>query len=113
MRAGGFTIAPASGHPQFAMHALLGRFGISRGAVTALAPDLPRDREVLTSEAMRPSDSTALWRERLNAAGVSKRITRGMQGLAVIEAAERGNGSAGDCGCDARGPAQRTSRPRW
>ncbi len=83
----GFTISPASGHPQFAMHALLGRFGISRRAVTSLAPDLPRDREMLTSETMRPSDSTALWRERLNAAGVSKRITRGMQGITVIEAA--------------------------
>jgi ATP-dependent helicase/nuclease subunit B len=85
--AGVFTTAPASSHPQFAMQALLGRLGISRRAVKGLPPNVPGDREVLTSEAMRPSDSTALWRDRLKSAGVAKRITQGMQRIAVIEAA--------------------------
>jgi ATP-dependent helicase/nuclease subunit B len=85
--AGVLTSSPASSHPQFAMHALLGRFGISRKAVKGLPPNVPLDRAVLTSEAMRPSDTTALWRDRLKNASVAKRITQGMQGIAVIEAA--------------------------
>jgi ATP-dependent helicase/nuclease subunit B len=84
--AGVFTTSPASGHPQFAMQALLRRFGIRREAVRNLSTDTPRFRELLTSEAMRPSESTARWRERLNDADVSKRIARGMHGIAVIEA---------------------------
>jgi ATP-dependent helicase/nuclease subunit B len=35
---------------------------------------------------MRPSDSTALWRDRLNTTDVARKITRGMQDLVVIEA---------------------------
>ena len=66
---GGVTVPPSQNHPQFAMHALLGRFGISRRDVTNLAPQAPLGREVLMSEAMRPSDSTALWRDRLNTPG--------------------------------------------
>lgn len=85
--AGVFTVSPASGHPQFAMHALLGRFAIRREAVTNLAPEVSRDRDLLTSEAMRPSESTALWRDRLKAPGVSRRISRGFQNITLIEAA--------------------------
>jgi ATP-dependent helicase/nuclease subunit B len=84
--AGMLTASPASSHPQFAMHGLLDRFGISRKAVQSLPSTAPHDRAVLTSEAMRPSDSTALWRDRLKSAGVAKRIAQGMQDVAVIEA---------------------------
>jgi ATP-dependent helicase/nuclease subunit B len=80
------TGAPSQNHPQFAMHALLGRLGISRREVTNLAPQAPVGRDVLMSEAMRPSDSTALWRDRLNTTAVTRKITHGMQNLAVIEA---------------------------
>ena len=53
---GEFTSAPVSNHPQFAMHALLRRFGIKRDDVETLAPPAPRGRDVLVSETMRPSD---------------------------------------------------------
>jgi ATP-dependent helicase/nuclease subunit B len=84
--AGTFTTSPAPGHPQSAMHALLGRFGITRQAVTNLAPDAQGDRELLTSEALRPSSSTALWRDRLKSPAVARRIKQAMQNIAVIEA---------------------------
>ncbi len=53
-------IAPAPGHPQFAMQALLSRIGIGRDAVVPLAT--PRGRERLVSEALRPAAATELWR---------------------------------------------------
>ena len=56
--------APASGHPQLAMHALLRRIGIARDEVTALAPSGAREK--LTSEAMRPSGATEHWAERID-----------------------------------------------
>ncbi len=54
------AIAPAPGHPQFAMQALLTRIGIDRNAVESLAE--PRGRERFMSEAMRPAAATDLWR---------------------------------------------------
>ena len=84
--AGSFLTPPAAGHPQFAMYALLARFGIARDTVTDLAPGTPRDREAMTSEVMRPSDSTALWRQRLTTPEISRSIDNGMHGIAVIEA---------------------------
>ena len=53
-------IAPAPGHPQFAMQALLSRIGIGRDAVVSL--EQPRGRERLVSEALRPAATTELWR---------------------------------------------------
>ena len=44
---GKFTTPPASNHPQFAMHALLRRFGIKRGDVEILGAPAPHGREVL------------------------------------------------------------------
>ena len=85
--AGTFEIHPASNHPQFAMQALLRRFGLTRRDVEVLAPSAPDGREVLLSEAMRPSHATDHWHERLQRADVAARITAGMQNLAVIEAA--------------------------
>jgi ATP-dependent helicase/nuclease subunit B len=82
----GLPVQPSQNHPQFAMQGLLERLGISRGDVTNLAPQAPLGRDLLMSETMRPSDSTALWRDRLNTPDVSRKITGGMQKLAVIEA---------------------------
>ncbi len=81
VEAGGTRQAAAPGHPQFAMHALLRRFGIERGDVTRLAPSGAREK--LASEAMRPSDATEHWAEHLDAA------TRdaALHAVAVIEAA--------------------------
>src|SRR5260370_19896539 len=52
------TPPPAPNHPQFAMHALLDRFGIKRSDVQILGEAAPLGRDVVGSEAMRPSDST-------------------------------------------------------
>ena len=84
---GQFTTAPASNHPQFAMHALLQRFGIQRGDVEILGQPARDGRDVLTSEAMRPANATAHWHARLAQPDIVGKIARGMKGLAVIEAA--------------------------
>ena len=83
---GKFTEHPASNHPQFAMHALLERLGIHRGDVQILGTPAANGRDVLLSEAMRPSNATAQWHDRLARPEISAQITRGMESLAVIEA---------------------------
>ena len=72
---------PAFGHPQLAMQALLGRIGIERRDVHSLAASSARER--LTSEAMRPSDATERWAQRLD------EPTRdgALKSVAMIEAA--------------------------
>jgi ATP-dependent helicase/nuclease subunit B len=84
---GKFTAPPASNHPQFAMHALLDRFGIRRGDVETLGEPAPQGRDVLVSEAMRPSNATAQWHRRLTQPDIAAKISDGMTNLAVIEAA--------------------------
>ena len=83
---GRFIEHPASSHPQFAMHALLERFGIGRRDVEILGPPAPFGREVLLSEAMRPSNATAQWHDRLTRPEIAGHIASGMTNLAVIEA---------------------------
>jgi ATP-dependent helicase/nuclease subunit B len=84
---GKFTTPPASNHPQFAMHALLQRFGIRRRGVEILGAPAARGRDVLASEAMRPSNATAQWHQRLAHADIAEKISAGMTNLAVIESA--------------------------
>src|SRR6202140_4416263 len=62
---GAFTTPPASNHPQYAMHALLSRFGIKRSDVGILGKPAQGGREVLASEAIRPSNATSAWYGRL------------------------------------------------
>jgi ATP-dependent helicase/nuclease subunit B len=83
---GSFTATPASNHPQFAMHALLQRFGIKRGDVEILGEPAPHGRDVLASEAMRPSNASAHWHARLAEPDIDQKIAGGMKDLAVIEA---------------------------
>ena len=83
---GKFTAPPSSNHPQFAMHALLTRFGIKRGDVEILATLAPHGREVLASEAMRPSNATAQWHRRLAEPDIVEKISGAMENLAVIAA---------------------------
>ncbi|MEA2830170.1 MAG: ATP-dependent helicase/nuclease subunit [Bradyrhizobium sp.] len=83
---GKFTTPPASNHPQSAMHGLLHRFGIKRGDVEILGTPAPHGRDVLASEAMRPSNATAQWHRRLAQPEVDAQISAGMTDLAVIEA---------------------------
>jgi len=77
---------PAPGHPQFALHGLLERFGIDRDDVMELAPHAPHGREMLTAEALRPSNATAQWHQRLSRPEIAQRIADGMADLAVVEA---------------------------
>ncbi|MFL6818141.1 MAG: double-strand break repair protein AddB [Bradyrhizobium sp.] len=77
---------PASNHPQFAMHALLHRFGVRRSDVEILGEPAPHGRDVLASEIMRPSNATAMWHKRLAEPTIAARISLGMAKLAVIEA---------------------------
>jgi len=83
---GGFSTPPASNHPQYAMHALLDRFGIKRRDVEILGTPAEGGREILMSEAMRPSNATAQWHDRLQEPDVAAHIDAGMRELAVIEA---------------------------
>ncbi|WP_027580980.1 double-strand break repair protein AddB [Bradyrhizobium sp. Ai1a-2] len=83
---GKFTTPPASNHPQFAMNALLDRFGIKRDEVEILGEPAPCGREMLLSETMRPSTATAQWHDRLEQPDVAKKISAGMNGIAVMEA---------------------------
>src|SRR5271168_4334019 len=75
---GKFTTEPSSNHPQFAMHALLQRFGIKRSDVEILMPPAPHGRDVLVSEAMRPSGATAQWHDRLKQPAVAEKTSHGM-----------------------------------
>jgi ATP-dependent helicase/nuclease subunit B len=84
---GKFTAPPASNHPQFAMHALLHRFAITRGDVKSLGEPALHGRDVLVSEAMRPSNATAHWHQRLAEPDIVEKISGGMANLAVVEAA--------------------------
>src|SRR5882724_11679696 len=84
---GKFTQPPAPNHPQFAMHALLHRQGIRRGDVEILSAPAAHGRDVLVSEAMRPSNATAQWHRRLAQPDIADKISLGMKNLSVIEAA--------------------------
>jgi len=81
-----FAAPATSNHPQFAMHALLERFGIARADVEILRPPALLGRDVLLSEAMRPSNATAEWHDRLARPEIAGKIAGGMTNLAVIEA---------------------------
>ena len=61
---GRMIVAPAIGHPQFAMQALLRRIGITRAEVRRCsATPAAHGREAVVSEVMRPADTTDQWRE--------------------------------------------------
>src|ERR1700722_10101699 len=78
-------IAPASGHPQFAMQALLTRIGITRDAVASLAG--PHGRERLLSEALRPPAMTDMWRQKAAEPAFEAHVETALETLTVIEAA--------------------------
>jgi ATP-dependent helicase/nuclease subunit B len=78
------TLAPAIGHPQFAMQALLRRIGITRAEVARLGEPAAHGREAVISEVMRPADKTDQWRDLANGA---LRLDDALQDLAMIAAA--------------------------
>jgi len=77
--------APAPGHPQFAMQALLTRIGIKRDAVGTLAE--PCGRERLLSEALRPAATTEMWRQKAADPAFAAHVERALSTVTVIEAA--------------------------
>ena len=79
--------APAAGHAQFAMHALLDRIGIARADVVELAPPAPHGREHLVSEALRPAATSDRWPARTGTAEFAAAADRALASLALIEAA--------------------------
>src|SRR3984893_3159200 len=83
---GKFTTPPASNHPQFAMHTLLQRLGIKRSDVEIVGAPAAHGRDVLASEAMRPSNATAHWHQRLAQPEIAAKISQGMTNLAMIAA---------------------------
>ena len=74
-------------HPQFAMHALLDRMGITRDAVKRLGDPAAHGREMLVSEALRPATTTDCWQRRLASADFAAATNRAMTGVSVIETA--------------------------
>ena len=80
-------IAPAPGHPQFALQGLLARLGIGRDAVVTLAAPAGFGRERLASEAFRPAAATDLWRARTGESGFVMHAQAALEGLTCIEAA--------------------------
>ncbi len=77
-------VAPAIGHPQFAMQALLRRIGITRDEVRRLGEPAAHGREAVVSEVMRPADTTDKWRE-LAQRGL--RLDDALEHVSVIAAA--------------------------
>jgi ATP-dependent helicase/nuclease subunit B len=78
---------PAAGHAQFALHGLLARMEIERGAVDTLGTPTVEGREALASEALRPALSTHIWPQRLGDKDIAARIASGLANLTLIEAA--------------------------
>ena len=77
----------AHGHPQFAMAALLARIGAVRETVHTLGAPAAHGRERLASEALRPAEASALWRDHLNKKDFAAHADAAMASLSVIEAA--------------------------
>ena len=79
--------APAAGHAQFSMQALLARIGIKRADVKQLSEPMAHSRELLVSEALRPAASTERWQARTAKKDFTAAAERALSSLAMIEAA--------------------------
>jgi len=79
--------APAAGHAQCAMHALLDRIGISRKEVEQLSTPRPHGRETLVSEALRPAATTERWQARRKKKDFDDAAQEALAMLGMIEAA--------------------------
>jgi ATP-dependent helicase/nuclease subunit B len=75
--------SPALGHPQFAMHALLRRIGITRDQVATLGRRIAPARERYVSDALRPAATTHRWQELANS---DFPLHDALQSVSLIEA---------------------------
>jgi ATP-dependent helicase/nuclease subunit B len=80
--------APAAGHAQFAMQALLTRIGMTRSDVVALAEPERHGREMLVSEALRPAATTERWQTRRNTKEFDAAANSALATVSMIEAAD-------------------------
>ena len=81
---GRLVVAPAIGHPQFSMQALLRRIGITRAEVLRLGEPAAHGREAVVSEVMRPAETTDKWRD---LPGSDLRLDDAISQVSVIAAA--------------------------
>src|SRR5262249_27444436 len=81
-RDGREIVAPAVGHPQFAMQALLARLRIDRADVRVLGTPAPSARDRLVSHALCPASPSQCWRDRPPDAPVAAALSD----VAVIDA---------------------------
>jgi ATP-dependent helicase/nuclease subunit B len=79
--------APAAGHAQFAMQALLERMGVTRKDVNQLSPPAQHGREMLVSEALRPAATTERWHAHAKKKDFDAATNTALASLAMIEAA--------------------------
>ncbi len=77
---------PSAGHPQFAMHGLLQRIGVTREQVAVLAAGALVSRDRFVSEALRPAAATDQWRLRFTDVDAPADLAAAMTGITVIEA---------------------------
>jgi ATP-dependent helicase/nuclease subunit B len=80
-------VAPAVGHPQFALAALLRRMNITRAQVMTLGAVPSHSREGLVSEALRPAASTEQWCDRLRQPDFAARGDAALANVTFIAAA--------------------------
>ena len=78
--------APAAGHAQFAMQALLAALGIDTQCGYTAGADA-QGRELLVSEALRPAATTDHWQQRAATKDFAKAADAGTASIAMIQAA--------------------------
>ncbi len=80
---------PSFGHPQASMARLLPALGVDRAAVVPVGTPEPElaVRARFVAEAMRPADTTDLWRDYRKAVP-AKVVARALAGVTLIEAAD-------------------------
>jgi ATP-dependent helicase/nuclease subunit B len=83
VRDGHEVVAPAIGHPQFAMQALLERLGVGRDEVRVLGSSARNGREKLVSQALCPAAATECWQQRLPDEAIDSALAH----LVVVDAA--------------------------
>ena len=104
---GRFTTHPASNHPQYAMHALLSGSESSAAMSKSSASLRPTAATCCSPRRCGLPTRRSTGMRRLAEPDIAAKIALGMTDLAVIEARQSRDGSAGDRDRDARGAASR------
>ncbi|MGE3143551.1 MAG: double-strand break repair protein AddB, partial [Hyphomonadaceae bacterium] len=76
-------------HPQFALKETLAALGLARTQIASLGKETQHGhaRRTLIREALAPADATADWLKRLESAGGGAMAKKGLEGAAILEAA--------------------------